>query len=31
MIGRETVAQGAAEDALLLEAESIAAEAMRLD
>jgi ATP-dependent Lhr-like helicase len=31
MIGRETVAQGTADDALLLEAESIAAEAMRLD
>ncbi|MBC9033269.1 ligase-associated DNA damage response DEXH box helicase [Sphingomonas sp. JC676] len=31
MIGRETVAQGTADDALLLEAEGIAAEAMRLD
>ncbi len=31
MIGRETVPQGAAEDALLMEAEAIAGEAMRLD
>ncbi|RYD55707.1 MAG: ligase-associated DNA damage response DEXH box helicase [Sphingomonadales bacterium] len=31
MIGREAVPQGTAEDALLMEAESIAAEAMRLD
>jgi ATP-dependent Lhr-like helicase len=31
MIGRETVAQGTADDQLLLEAEKIAAEAMRLD
>lgn len=31
MIGRETVAQGTADDALLMEAESLAAEAMRLD
>ena len=31
MIGRESVPQGAAEDALLMEAEGIAAEAMRLD
>jgi ATP-dependent Lhr-like helicase len=31
MIGRETVTQGTAEDALLMEAEDIAAEAMRLD
>lgn len=30
MIGRETVAQGHAEDALLMEAESLAAEAMRV-
>lgn len=30
MIGRETVAQGSTEDALLMEAETIAAEAMRL-
>ncbi len=31
MIGRETVAQGAAEDAMLIEAEALAAEAMRID
>jgi ATP-dependent Lhr-like helicase len=31
MIGRESVAQGAAEDAMLIEAESLAAEAMRID
>ncbi|RYD58848.1 MAG: ligase-associated DNA damage response DEXH box helicase [Sphingomonadales bacterium] len=31
MIGREQVPQGSAEDALLMEAEGIAAEAMRLD
>ena len=31
MIGRETLPQGMAEDALLMEAEAIAAEAMRLD
>ncbi|AJP74188.1 helicase [Sphingomonas hengshuiensis] len=31
MIGRETVAQSSAEDALLMEAETIAAEAMRVD
>ena len=31
MIGRERVPEGAAEDALLIEAEGIAAEAMRLD
>ena len=31
MIGRENVAQGVTEDALLMEAEDIAAEAMRLD
>jgi ATP-dependent Lhr-like helicase len=31
MIGRESVAQGTTEDALLEEAEAIAAEAMRLD
>ncbi len=31
MIGRESVAQGTADDALLIEAESLAAEAMRLD
>ncbi|MBX3565696.1 MAG: ligase-associated DNA damage response DEXH box helicase [Sphingomonas sp.] len=31
MIGRESVPQGAAEDVLLMEAEDIAAEAMRLD
>jgi ATP-dependent Lhr-like helicase len=31
MIGRETVAQGAAEDAMLIEAEALAAQAMRLD
>ncbi|MCW4462643.1 ligase-associated DNA damage response DEXH box helicase [Sphingomonas sp. BT-65] len=31
MIGRETVAQGAVEDAMLIEAEALAAEAMRLD
>ena len=31
MIGRESVAQGAAEDAMLIEAEALAAEAMRLD
>ncbi|RYE02823.1 MAG: ligase-associated DNA damage response DEXH box helicase [Sphingomonadales bacterium] len=31
MIGRETVPQGTAEDALLMEAETIAEEAMRLD
>lgn len=31
MIGRETVSQGQGEDALLAEAEAIAAEAMRLD
>ena len=31
MIGRENVAQGVTEDALLAEAESLAAEAMRLD
>jgi ATP-dependent helicase Lhr and Lhr-like helicase len=31
MIGRESVAQGVTEDELLVEAESIAAEAMRLD
>ncbi len=31
MIGRETVAQGTADDALLLEAESLAAVAMRRD
>ena len=31
MIGRETVAQGVADDALLMEAEGLAAEAMRLD
>jgi ATP-dependent Lhr-like helicase len=31
MIGRENVAQGMTEDALLMEAEDIAAEAMRLD
>jgi ATP-dependent Lhr-like helicase len=31
MIGRETLPQGMAEDALLVEAEAIAAEAMRLD
>jgi ATP-dependent Lhr-like helicase len=31
MIGREMVAAGAAEDALLMEAEGLAAEAMRVD
>jgi len=31
MIGRENVAQGAAEDAMLIEAEALAAEAMRID
>ena len=31
MIGRETVAQGAAEDAMLIEAEALAVEAMRVD
>ncbi|WP_447727451.1 ligase-associated DNA damage response DEXH box helicase [Sphingomonas koreensis] len=31
MIGRESVAQGAAEDAMLIEAEALAAEAMRVD
>ncbi|PTD22032.1 ligase-associated DNA damage response DEXH box helicase [Sphingomonas fennica] len=31
MIGRETVAQGLADDALLIEAEALAAEAMRAD
>jgi len=31
MIGRETVAQGSAEDAMLIEAEALAAEAMRED
>lgn len=31
MIGRESVAQGAAEDAMLIEAEALAAEAMRLN
>lgn len=31
MIGRETVAQGAAEDAMLIEAEALATEAMRID
>ena len=31
MIGRETVAQGTVDDALLLEAEGLAAEAMRVD
>lgn len=31
VIGRETVAQGAAEDELLIEAEAVAAEAMRID
>lgn len=31
MIGRESVAQGAAEDAMLIEAEALAAEAMRID
>ena len=31
MIGRETVAQGTAEDAMLIEAEALAAEAMRID
>jgi hypothetical protein len=31
MIGREAVTEGVAEDQLLIEAESLAAEAMRLD
>jgi ATP-dependent helicase Lhr and Lhr-like helicase len=31
MIGRENVAQGSADDALLTEAESLAATAMRAD
>ena len=31
LIGRETVATGTADDALLIEAEALAAEAMRLD
>ncbi len=31
MIGRETVAQGTADDALLMEAETLAAVAMRRD
>ena len=31
LIGRENVAQGLADDALLMEAESLAQEAMRLD
>jgi ATP-dependent helicase Lhr and Lhr-like helicase len=31
MIGRERVAQGLADDALLIEAESLAEEAMRVD
>ena len=31
LIGRERVAQGLADDALLIEAEALAAEAMRLD
>lgn len=31
MIGRESVAQGTAEDAMLIEAEALAAEAMRID
>jgi ATP-dependent helicase Lhr and Lhr-like helicase len=31
MIGRETVAQGSTEDAMLIEAEALAAEAMRID
>jgi len=31
MIGRERVAQGTADDALLIEAESLAEEAMRAD
>jgi ATP-dependent Lhr-like helicase len=31
LIGREHVAQGLADDALLIEAEALAAEAMRLD
>jgi len=31
MIGRERTPQGSGEDALLIEAEGIAAEAMRLD
>ncbi len=31
LIGRERIAMGLADDALLIEAESLAAEAMRLD
>ena len=31
MIGRESVAQGTVDDALLIEAEGLAAEAMRVD
>jgi ATP-dependent Lhr-like helicase len=31
IIGRESLPQGAADDAILLEAEALAAEAMRLD